>query len=363
MNDKLKILVLCGGESPEHEVSLVSGKTCALNFDDKYLIHPVVILKSGKWLFSQRYYDFSEKKIIEDWFNKIIEPKNSDELKSIENKSLPIYDAIEKMHNDRPDLVFIILHGPRGEDGTIQGFFDFLRLPYIGSNVLASSLGMDKHRFQKLLDYHGIKIPKHVVLYEYQEFSEDVIKEIEEKIGYPCFVKPSRCGSSVGMGIVRNKQQLIERIDDARNYDREVLIEEYIKGTEVTCGIINCLGENDTDNVIVFQPTEIIPKEAEFFDYTSKYTTGKSEEITPARLPKEKIDEIRILTEKVFRIAGASGLSRVDIIIRDDIPYVLEINTIPGMTPVSLLPQGAKAAGYSFSQLLDNIVKFSLKIK
>jgi len=363
MPKKLKIIVLCGGESPEYEVSLASGKTCIKNFDEKYLILPVVILKNGLWLFGEKYFNFKEKKHIEKWFESIESLTKQKSDSQIINKALPIYDAIHRIQTDSPALIFIVLHGNRGEDGTIQGLFEFLRIPYTGSGVLASSLGMDKHRFQKLLDYHKIKIPPHVIVFEYESEIESFIKEAEEKIGYPFFVKPSRCGSSVGMAIAKNRVELARAIEDARKFDREVLIEEYIKGIEVTCGVLNLVGKNGEDEIVVFQPTEIIPKEAEFFDYTSKYTPGKSDEITPARLPKDKINEIQKLAERVHRLAGASGFSRVDIILRDDIPFVLEINTIPGMTSLSLLPQGAKASGYDFSSLLDEIVKYTLKFR
>ncbi len=361
MKKKIKILVLCGGESPEFEVSLLSGKTCAINFPDKYLVKPAVILKNGKWIFGEKYFSFEEKDKISAWFEEIILSCSNKTNNTSEDRAIPIYNAVEEMHLNRPDLIYLTLHGPRGEDGTIQGLFEFLRIPYTGANVLASSLGMDKHRFQKLLDYHGIKIPRHVILFEFEKLTEEIISEVERKIGYPCFVKPSRCGSSVGMGIANNSKELMELIKNAREYDLEVLIEEYIKGTELTCGIINRIGKNGEDEVLVLQPTEIIPKKSVFFDYKSKYTAGESEEITPARLSPEKIKEVQKLTEHVFRLCGAKGFSRVDMILKDNILYTLEINTIPGMTPTSLLPQGAKACGLSLPELLDEITAYTLK--
>lgn len=361
MEKKINLIVLCGGESPEHEVSLSSGRTCSLNFDQKYNVKPAVILKNGRWIFAEKFYSFDEKLHIENFFDMIMNCKSDEEASFFEKASLPIYDAIEILQSDKPDLMFLILHGERGEDGTIQGLLEFLRLPYTGSGVLASSLGMDKNRFQKLLDYHKIKIPKHVVIYEFEKFTHDIIIEVETSLGYPCIVKPSRCGSSVGMGIAKNGAQLESLIIAARKFDPEIIIEEYIKGIEITCGLINSLDENGEDKVIAFLPTEICPKEAEFFDYESKYTAGKTDEITPARLSQEMTETVRRLAEKVFRLSGAKGFSRVDMIIKDSVPYVLEINTLPGMTPTSLLPQGAKAVGLAISELLNMIVEYALR--
>jgi D-alanine-D-alanine ligase len=356
-----KIVVLCGGQSPEHDVSLSSGITCTRAMHlGKYAVKPVCIGRTGEWNIPTFFLTSpEERQEIEPLFEIFgsSSPRQSRKL-----KAYPLLKALEQLIADQIDLVFIVLHGPYGEDGTIQGLFDFLGIPYLGSGVTASALAMDKIRCQQLLENNRVRVPRYVPLFldEAPELTVSELQRIESHLGYPCIVKPSRAGSSVGMTLARTRDQLVTALDLAREFDIEILVEQYVQGIEVTCGLLNMVDESGRRSLQALPPTEIKPLHAEFFDYDSKYIAGRSEEITPARLPENIIKKIQSVARQVHVLLGCDGLSRVDMIVKEDEPYVLELNTIPGMTPTSLLPQGAKAMGIDFSQLLDILITYAL---
>jgi D-alanine-D-alanine ligase len=373
MKERRRVIMLCGGQSPEHDVSISSARTCAANLSlEKYDLQPVCILRDGRWMLPADYVRSTEG--IERLFSafeaaaripkgKIILPMNRDQNDNQELRVLPVLEALARIQQGRPDVVFILLHGPYGEDGTIQGLLEFFGLAYTCSGVLASSLAMDKIRCQQFLSYHGIPTPDFLPLYypTAKKRCREIAASIEQRFGFPCIIKPSRQGSSVGMGIAGSAGDLPLLLAAASEYDDDLLIEEYIRGIEVTCGIIDIVEPTGELKQIALPPTEIVPKERPFFDYYSKYTPGKSEEITPARLPQEVREDVREISLKVYNLLGCRGMARVDLIVRDAAPYVLEINTIPGMTPTSLLPQGALAYGIRFPQLLDIILESTLR--
>lgn len=233
------------------------------------------------------------------------------------------------------DVAFLALHGRGGEDGTIQGYLDTLGIKYTGCGVLASAIGMDKKCFKHLMENNQVLVPK-------------VTAEI------PCVVKPVCGGSSVGVSIVEESGDLNKAINLAIKWDKEVLIEEYIKGIEVTCGV---WGKEKMEALPV---VEIIPKN-KFFDYESKYSDGGAEEICPARLNEEVTKNVQETALRVFKIIGGRGFARVDMIIKNNVPYVLDINTLPGLTPNSLLPKEVKAMGMSYSQMLDKIIELAME--
>lgn len=354
---KLKIALLCGGISPEHEVSLSSGKTCALALDsDKYDLLPVCIKKDGTWMIPEDY--LGENRIMSDvlaYFD-IYEADQDEPVDGLQ------YVAVEKalyaLKQYTPDVVFILLHGKGGEDGVIQGFLEYGGFLYTGPGVLPSALGMDKIRCLKLMSTRNYKVPPFVFRLEIPDHPDfcDLIRVAEKKFGYPCFVKPARVGSSVGMSKVQNRSELENALNQARLYDSQILVEEFIEGTEVTCGVLDQVAPEGGATRIVLPPTEIVVRNAEFFDYESKYTPGMTDEITPARLPESILARIQETAKAVHQLIGCTGMSRIDMIVRDREIYLLECNTIPGMTPTSLLPQGAAAAGISFSSLLDIII-------
>lgn len=230
------------------------------------------------------------------------------------------------------DMVFLALHGKGGEDGVIQGYLETLGIKYTGCGVLASAIGMNKKIFREVMMANKLLMPKLVT-----------------KV--PCVVKPVNGGSSVGVTIVKSQNELEKAVNEAKKYDSEIIIEEYIEGVEVSCGMLG----NEVLPVI-----EIIPKK-DFFDYEAKYTKGMSDEICPARLSEEITKMVQEETMKVFKMIGGRGYSRVDYIIKNDKTYLLEINTLPGLTSNSLLPKEALAAGISYTQLLDKIIELALK--
>jgi D-alanine-D-alanine ligase len=231
------------------------------------------------------------------------------------------------------EMAFIALHGKGGEDGQIQGYLETLGIKYTGCGVLASAIGMDKKYFKELLVSKDILVP------------ETVSKA-------PCVVKPVCGGSSVGVSIVEKNEDLAKAIQLAKKYDDEVIIEEYIKGVEVTCGVWG------KDKMEALPVVEIIPKN-KFFDYESKYSDGGAEEICPARLSEAMTKKVQGITVEVFKAIKGRGYARVDMIIKRKEVYVLDINTLPGLTPNSLLPKEARAVGMSYPQLLDRIIELA----
>lgn len=306
MKRKIRVAVVMGGVSSEHRVSLMSGRECIKNLDkDKYLIKPLVINKNGK--------------------------------------------GFEKLIQIKPDITLIALHGKGGEDGSIQGFLDSLGKKYTGSGVTASAIGMDKEVFRKLMRFHKINIPEYLVLRK-GEGSQNI-----SKLNFSSyFVKPVNGGSSVGASLAKNSKELKRSINLAFKYDNRILVDEYIKGREFTCAVIG------NDNPKALPVVEIKPLKGDFFDYESKYTESGSEEIVPAKISKALTKEIQEIALEVYKIVGCRGFGRVDFMLKKGkTPVVLEINTIPGLTPMSLLPKAAKAAGISYPRLLDEIINLA----
>lgn len=238
-------------------------------------------------------------------------------------------------------FAYIALHGPWGEDGTVQGLLEVMGIPYTGCGVAASALTMNKVRTKMVFDSCGIPTPRWRVYGG----------EKDSPVGYPAVVKPSEQGSAYGVSIAKGRKQFLSAVRKARRYGREILVEKYIKGTEITVGI---LGNR------VLPAVEIVP-ENEFYDFESKYKPGMSRHIIPPRLPSGVVRRSGELALKAFRAAGCRGVSRIDVIVdRADRPWLLEINTIPGMTETSLLPDAAKAAGIGFGELVLKIIENSL---
>lgn len=298
----MKVGVLMGGMSSERDISLISGKEVIENIDkNKYEIVPIEINNDGKWI---------------------------DEIKNI-------------------DFAFLALHGKFGEDGVIQGMLETLNIPYTGCGILSSALCMDKDMCKRIVRMAGLKTADWVMT-----GSTDVDVDEIKKMGFPVVVKPNRGGSSVATSIVKNESELKSKIEEALKWDKEVMIEKYIKGDEITCCMLN--GK--------MLPVLAIKPHAEFFDYTSKYAEGGSDEVV-VKLQPELNKIVEDMAVRCYKALKCSVFSRVDMIIKDGEPYILEVNTLPGMTSGSLFPKSAKAAGISFSGLLDKIINYSLDIR
>jgi D-alanine-D-alanine ligase len=341
--NKINVIVLMGGKSPEHEVSVLSGTNVVTSLSSrKYKILPVVVSKTGtKWRLTTK-----------DSLQKLVNPLKSKgtnrEIILSEEKLIPGVGAIT---GSQASIIFIAMHGPYGEDGTIQGMLELTGIPYTGSGVLASAIGMDKEIFRKLMKEAGLPIPKYIVV---TKADRDILKLVKKIGNFPYFVKPNDQGSSVGAAIARNRTQLLSDVREAFKFSDKVLVDEYIEGTELTCGVLG------NSRLIALPSVEIVPK-GEFFDYESKYYESGSEEIIPARISKKNEDAVRNLSLKVFSAIGAKGFARVDFILKKNKLYILEINTIPGLTKVSLLPKEAKAAGINYPRLLDMIIKYAIE--
>lgn len=343
---KLRVMVLMGGKTPEHDVSLVTGRGVVQDLDKrKYKVLPVVISPDGeKWQLKSL-----EKFLLQSTTGvgkSVSQKKIQDYKKKLGSKRSRL---LPQLKAEKPDVVFLAMHGPFGEDGTIQGMLELAGVPYTGAGVLASALGMDKIMFRKVMLFEGLSMSDCLVFGPRSKKAE-----IFKKFKFPFVVKPSNQGSSVGISIVHKKNELNMALKAAFGYSRKILIEEYLPGTEVTCGVLG------NDKPIPLPLVEIIPKN-EFFDYEAKYQADSCEEIVPARISKRLTKQVQDLAVRVFEAIGCRGFGRVDFIISRGKPYVLEINTIPGLTPNSLLPQEAAAAGISYSRLLDRVIELALE--
>ena len=262
---------------------------------------------------------------------------------------------LPRLIEDAPkiDAALIILHGPFGEDGTVQGLLDLLGIPYQGAGVLGSAIGMNKVASKQLYERIGLLTPPYITLKRKDVLSSD---DCADRLGLPLVVKPVASGSSVGISIVRSIDGLKDAIDKAFDEDDEVLVEAFIEGIELTGGVIG------NEKLQALPVIEIIPDAShEFFDYVAKYTAGVTEEICPARISDAMTEKAQVCAKKAHRAIFCKGYSRTDMILSDEEIYVLETNTIPGMTPTSLLPQAAAAAGISFSGLLDRLIELSIE--
>jgi len=244
------------------------------------------------------------------------------------------------------------MHGSYGEDGTIQGLLETAGVPYTGSGVLASALGMDKLMFRRVMEGESIPIPRYLIVRK-----NDSQKAFRGILNSPLyFVKPNDQGSSIGTSIVETKKDLDKALRLAFKYSDTALIDEYIEGREVTCGILG------NENPKALPLVEIISRKGKFFDYESKYLKNGAEEIVPARISVKLTQKIQKMAIDIYKIIGCKGFSRIDFILKEKYnPIVLEINTIPGLTPMSLFPKAAKAAGISYNQLLNKIIKYALQ--
>jgi len=267
------------------------------------------------------------------------------------------HDNLNQIEIIKPDVAFIALHGKFGEDGTIQGYLELMGIPYTGSGVAASAICMDKVISKKLFAYEQIPTADFIVLqrHEYVNNRDQIAEKLLQMMGLPVVVKPATQGSSIGTVIVKNQMDLIPALEQAFAYDREILIEKFIEGTEVTVAVLG----NSSPRIL---PVIEITSENEFYDYQSKYTQGMCHHIIPARIEEGQIRQIEEICLRTYQSMGCRGVVRIDIIIdKTGNPYVLEVNTIPGMTEMSLVPDAAKAAGMSFEQLVDELIKLAFQ--
>ncbi|OGE87698.1 MAG: hypothetical protein A3J07_03225 [Candidatus Doudnabacteria bacterium RIFCSPLOWO2_02_FULL_49_13] len=338
MSRKLRVALFFGGTSREREVSLLSGKVVAEHLDkNKYEVVPVEIALDGQWLTSSE----TIKQIVDKAGAKPV----------ADNKEIV---PVEKNPQSGIDVAFLALHGPGGEDGSVQGMLDVLKIPYTFSGVQASALAMDKNKTKRLVATEGIKVPVQIMIVksEYEKNPNSFLHQISGKV----VIKPNRIGSSFGVTITDNQQEIKKALDLAFEHDSEVLVEEYISGIELTVPI---LGNNKLQALPVI---EIVPKNGStFFDFKAKYDEQYRDEIVPARIKEELAKKLQELALRIHKLLGCRGITRSDFIVTPagEI-YFLEVNTIPGLTNASLVPQAAVAIGMSYSQFLDRLIQLAL---
>lgn len=349
---KIKVGILFGGKSAEHEVSLQSARNVVDAIDkSKYDTVLIGIDKSGKWHINND----SSKFILNSQNPKLI-ALNKENLRNValvpqSNGSLSLDNSISE--TEKIDVVFPILHGPFGEDGTVQGLLKLAGVPFVGAGVLGSAVGMDKDVMKRLLRDAGIPIGKFIVLSEDEKIS---FKTVVTKLGLPFFVKPANMGSSVGVSKVSKQSQLTSAIKEAFMFDRKILLEENITGREIECSVLG------NSKPIASVPGEIIIHD-EFYSYNAKYIDEHGATLAiPANLSKKEVSNVQRLAIATFKALSCEGLGRVDFFLKKDGTFIVnEINTIPGFTSVSMYPKLWEASGISYTKLIDILIQLAIE--
>ncbi|MDT5060127.1 MAG: D-alanine-D-alanine ligase [Acidobacteriota bacterium] len=363
---KIRVGVIFGGRSGEHEVSLRSAQAVIVAMDaKKYDVVPIAITKEGKWLSpadATRLLPNEAQKLLAD---EIIsdERQPSSFIGDPSGNGLIKQSSVIKRTMSEPlDVVFPVLHGTYGEDGTIQGWLEMARVPYVGCGVLASSCGMDKVTMKALFREAGLPICKHTWFLRkfWENDRQAVLRRVASQIGFPCFVKPANLGSSVGISKAVNKSSLEQAIVLAARYDRKVIVEEGLDAREIECGVMG------NESPVASLPGEYVvhDRAAAFLDYTEKYSdTGHVEFVVPAPLSKAVTSRIQRLAVRAFQAVDGAGLARVDFFLRRDTNELLinELNTMPGLTDVSGFPKMWAASGITFPKVIDRLISLALE--
>ncbi|HRY82676.1 MAG TPA: D-alanine--D-alanine ligase family protein [Candidatus Moranbacteria bacterium] len=353
---KINLAVIFGGKSGEHEISLKSANQVISALDkNKYNVIPIAITKNGQWLLGEIGNEYIQKNL--SLANKeggiTLEQSQALVVSKEENRSINNFYQGDTEGN-KIDLVLPIGHGPQIEDGKLQGMLDMLGIPYVFSGTLASALSMNKKKTKIIAKSAGLKIAKDIIILKNKKFN---LEKIITKLALPIVIKPSELGSSVGISLANSKEELEEGIEKALRHGNEILLEQFIKGRELTVAV---MGDKNPKALPV---VEIIPQISGWFDYRAKYEVGGSKEVCPADIPDETRKKIQKYAVKIFKAIGCKDLARADFIWdeKDSKLYFLEINTIPGMTATSLAPQAAAASGLSFPEFLDKLISGALK--
>jgi D-alanine-D-alanine ligase len=382
---KLRVGILFGGRSGEHEVSLLSAASVLNAIDkEKYDVVPIGISKEGRWLTSDDAQSLLEGRLV-------IEPRNlragdpdltepaavlaRGEAVVVPPEPVQRQNGLVPFQTDAPlarrasdrainvDVIFPVLHGTFGEDGTIQGLLELADIPYVGAGVLGSAAGMDKDIMKSLFIAAGLPIVKHVTILR-SEWEKDMNKterSIERKLKYPVFVKPANLGSSVGITKVHHRKELGPAIEEAARFDRKMVIEQGVggkknKAREIECSVLG------NDEPVASIPGEIVPIK-EFYDYNAKYLDEGSELIIPAKLTKLETKKVQELAVRAFKAVDCSGLARVDFLMDPTTRkiYLNEINTMPGFTSISMYPKLWAASGLEYSELIDRLIQLGIE--
>ena len=375
---KLRIGILFGGRSGEHEVSLLSAASILDAIEkDKYEVVPIGITKEGRWLTADHaekllHGEFSSAKHLRAGDPDatpgaaLLAKGESVVIPPVPGDALAPFDTPQRRLEDRAinvDVVFPVLHGTFGEDGTIQGLLELADLPYVGSGVLGSSAGMDKDVMKRLFRDAGLSLVRHLTFLrtDWEKDSKRVRKEIEKKLNYPLFVKPANMGSSVGVSKARDREELEKAMDEAAAYDRKIVVEEGVGGKDRKAREIECsvLGNDRPEASIA---GEVIPCK-DFYDYEAKYLTEGSELVIPAKLSKKQMQQVQEMAVQAFLAVDCAGMARVDFLMdpKTEKFYLNEVNTIPGFTAISMYPKLWAASGLSYPKLIDRLIQLALE--
>jgi D-alanine-D-alanine ligase len=336
---RIRVAVVAGGRSSEHEISLASARSVLEALDpERYETTTIAIGRDGRWAIGPGRGETGE------------------ELTLLEGESVPVTQSLPVLADSKPaaaigavDVVLPVLHGPFGEDGTVQGLLELANVPYVGAGVAASALCMDKDLFKAVLRDRGIPVARNATV--------RLGDEIDNPFGYPVFVKPARLGSSVGISKAHDEAELERAVALARRHDEKVLVEEFVRGVEVECSV---LGNIDTPPIASLVG-EIVAH-AEWYDYSAKYDEGGMDLIVPARIPDESARRVQDLSVQAFVASECEGMGRVDCFVREHGEVVInELNTIPGFTSTSVYAKLFEASGIAYPELLERLVQLALE--
>ncbi|HLF71117.1 MAG TPA: D-alanine--D-alanine ligase family protein [Dehalococcoidia bacterium] len=355
MPKRQRLGLIFGGRSVEHEVSVVSAQHVIAAADPaRFEVVPIGVTKDGTWLSP------------EETQSQLARPDPPFKKTLVSSGEAAAFNPQAVSHLQRLDVVFPLIHGTHGEDGTLQGLLEIAGLPYVGCGVAASALGMDKALMKAVFAAEGLPVAEHVVLYvppgNAPPFTVGspptdllaIARDVEARLGFPAFVKPANGGSSLGVSKVRGREELVAAITEASRFDRKLLVERAIEGREVECAVLG----NDFPEAT---PLGEIRHQRDFYDYEAKYLDPNTQVIAPADLPQDVVERGQALALRAFRALGCSGMSRVDFFLTLDGSLIIdEINTIPGFTPASMFPRLWQAIGVSYSELITRLVDLAM---
>src|SRR5258708_896938 len=357
---KLRVGLVFGGRSGEHEVSLASANSVMANLDkNKYEIVPIAITKTGTWLLGK------EPSLLTSAQQHVQENTAHEQSTAVTltgdptlRRLIPLHGNEHLRENGNLDVILPVLHGTYGEDGTLQGLLEMANVPYVGCGVLGAALGMDKEKMKMVFQAVGLPIVDYLVYRrnEWERSPEVIMDAIEQRLSYPCFVKPVNLGSSVGVNKAHDRSELEHAINVAAEYDRKIIIERGIDCREVECGVLG------NDEPIASVVGEVISSN-EFYDYRAKYIDGKSRVDIPAGIPQATAEEVGSQAVQAFVALDLSGLARVDFFIEKKTGqvYINEVNTMPGFTSISMYPRLWEASGLPYAQLLDRLIELAIE--
>ncbi len=356
----IRIGLVFGGRSGEHEVSLASAESVMANLDrDKYEVVPIGITREGSWLLG------TEPRALRAAEQNTTNDAGLEETTAVTltgdprlRRLIPVEKGEELGNRGVLDVIFPVLHGTYGEDGALQGLLEMANVPYIGCGVLGSALGMDKEKMKLVFQAVGLPVADYLVYRrnQWERSPEFILDAVEQRLGFPCFVKPVNLGSSVGVNKAHDRIELEHAINVAAEYDRKIIIERGINCREVECGVLG------NDEPIASVVGEVLSSN-EFYDYRAKYIDGKSQVVIPADIAQATAEEVRRQAVQAFLALDLSGLARVDFFIEKETGqvYINEVNTLPGFTTISMFPKLWEASGLPYTQLMDRLIELAIE--